>query len=296
LKYKIIFFFLIFFTRSFAQFYQKSDSLNQKRVIFTSALTSSTWISSYVLLSNIWYDDYEKTKLHSYNDFNHWLQMDKVGHIYSSYHFSQQVSKLYRWSGLDFKKSAIIGSSISWGYLFSIELLDGKSANWGFSWSDLGANTLGSSLYLFQELKFNKQIFKLKFSYHDSDYAAYRPEVLGSNFSEKLLKDYNAQTYWLTFSPVFFLKESSFPKYLNLAIGYSVDQKLIGDNDFFTSLNGRTFHAKREFILSLDLDIKVLNIKKQWLKSLLSPFNSIKIPFPALIWRGNVLYGKALYF
>jgi hypothetical protein len=296
LKIKLLIFLIIKVNITLSQFYVKADSLNKNRFIASSVLASSSWTSSYLVLSKVWYNEYEKTKLHSFNDYNNWMQMDKAGHIYSTYHFSQQVTKAYRWAGVNNKNSAIIGSSVAWGYLFSIELLDGTSKNWGFSWSDLAANTIGSAIYLSQELGLEKQVFKFKFSYHPSDYAQYRPEVLGTNFKEKILKDYNAQTYWLSLSPVFFLKESKFPKYINLALGYSVDQKLIGDKDFFESFDGKNkFYAKREFILSLDIDVKALNIKKQWLKSLLSPFNSVKIPFPALLWRGNVLYGKILY-
>jgi hypothetical protein len=279
-----------------AQFFVKSDSLNKSRVLASSIFTTSSWAASTIGLSQIWYKDYEKTNLHSFNDSKNWLQMDKAGHLYATYHFSEQVSKLYRWSGVNKRKSAIIGSSAAFGYQFSIEMLDGYSSEWGFSWSDLLANSLGSSLYLGQELAFEKQVFKLKFSYFPSDYAHYRPHVLGSNFQEKLLKDYNAQRYWLSFSPVFFLKKTKFPRYINLALGYSIDQKLVGDKEFYQTADGlNSFSSKREFILSLDIDVKELNIKKQWLKSLLAPFNSIKIPFPALVWRGNVCYAFGWY-
>jgi hypothetical protein len=294
---KSVLFIFIFALNFFqAQFYLKADSLNKKRVLGTTVLTSSVFSSSTIGLSQIWYSDYKKTKFHSFNDSKNWLQMDKVGHFYIAYHFSEQISKAYRWSGVNYKKSAIIGASAAWAYQYSIEMLDGKSSGWGFSWSDIAANTFGSSLYLGQELAFKKQLFKLKFSYFSSDFAQYRPTTLGSTFPEKLLKDYNAQTYWLSFSPVFYLKNCKFPKWINLSFGYGIDQKLLGDLETYTTLDGLyTFHSKREFMLSLDIDVKNLNIKKQWLKSLLAPFNSIKIPFPALVLRDGVLYGKAIY-
>ncbi len=293
---KLLFFFLFSNFTIHAQFYVKADSLNKKRVLATTFLNAGIWSSSNIALSKIWYSDYEKTAFHSFNDSKNWLQMDKVGHFYSTYHFSEQVSKSYRWAGVNDKTSAVIGSSVAFGYQFSIEMLDGRSSGWGFSWSDLGANTLGSALYLGQELAFKKQVFKLKFSYFPSEYAQYRPNVLGSTFSEKLLKDYNAQTYWLSFSPVFYLKETKFPKWINLALGYSVDQKLMGDLETYTTIDGlKSFNSKREFILSLDIDVKNLPIKKQWLKSLLAPFNSIKIPFPALVLRDGVFYGRGIY-
>ena len=273
-------------------FFEKSDSLNAKRLILSSGIIGATSIASITALNAIWYDDFQKTKLHSFNDSKNWLQMDKVGHAYASYHFSEIASKMHRWSGMQTKRSAIIGSSIGWAYQFSIELLDGKSSGWGFSWSDITANTLGCLLFVGQEIAFEKQMVKLKFSYFPSKYAKFRPEVLGSTFSEQLLKDYNAQTYWLSFSPFQFKKESKL-KWFSLALGYSVDEKLIGDQEYFMSSDMQNiFRSKRELVLSLDIDVRELPIKKKWLKTILSPFNSIKIPFPSLIWNGRTMYGK----
>jgi hypothetical protein len=225
------------------------------------------------------------------------MQMDKMGHVFTAYHFSDKVSKLYRWSGLDRKKSALIGAGVGWGYQMSFELLDAQSADWGFSWSDVGANTLGSGLFLSQELIWQEQYVKLKFSYSPSDFAQYRPSILGASFSERLLKDYNGQTYWLTFSPGCIFPKSKIPAWIAIAAGYSVDAKLVGSNDFFQTADGlKSFTAKREFVLSLDLDVTKLPIKKPWLKKVLSPFNVIKIPFPALVFRGNDISGRLLYF
>lgn len=250
---------------------------------------------SIIGLQSVWYSGYEKTPLHSFDDSKNWLQMDKAGHVYATYHFNELVAKTYRWSGVNRKKSALLGAAYGWGYQFAIELLDGQSSGWGFSWSDLVANTIGTALYTGQEFAFEKQIFKLKFSYAPSGVASYRPNILGSNFQERLLKDYNAQTYWLTFSPFAFSKNKAFPKWIGLALGYSVHDKLVGDQEIYTTPDGsRTFYSKREFILSLDLDVKELPIRKKWLKAVLSPFNSIKIPFPALVWRGGVCYGKVM--
>lgn len=298
MKKLISFTFLICVVNIYSQLsiFKKADSPRKKRTILTTVFNTSTFSSSFLALKSVWYADYEKTPLHSFDDSKNWMQMDKVGHLYSCYHFNEVVAKTYQWSGLNNKKSALIGGAYAWTYQFAIELLDGQSSGWGFSWSDLTANTLGSALYIGQEYGFEKQIFKLKFSYQDSEFAQYRPNTLGSNLQERILKDYNAQTYWLSFSPFAWSKNNKAPKWINLALGYSVDGKLIGDKDIFISADGlKSFQAKREFILSLDIDVKNLPIKKKWLKAVLTPFNVIKIPFPALVWRGNVLYGKPFY-
>lgn len=278
-------------------FFESNDSLNRNRLIGVSGTVGALWGGSILALNHVWYKDYEKTKFHSFDDSKEWMQMDKAGHVFTAYHLSDKIFKLYKWSGLNRKTSAWIGAGIGWGYQFSFELLDARSSGWGFSWSDVMANTIGSGLFLSQELLWQEQVFKLKFSYSPSKYAQYRPNVLGSNFSERLLKDYNGQTYWLSFSPGTIFKNSAIPEWISLAVGYSADAKLLGDKDFYQTANGlHSFYAKREFILSLDIDVTKLPVQKKWLKTLLSPFNVIKIPFPALVWQGNTLYGKWLYF
>lgn len=290
---------LLFSLLSWGQtdFFQPKDSLHKGRFIGVSASIGTVWSGSLIGLSQVWYKDYEKIGFHSFNDSKEWLQMDKAGHIFTAYHLSDKVFKLYNWTGLDRKKSAWIGAGVGWGYQFSFELLDAQSSGWGFSWSDLGANTLGSGLFLAQELCWQEQYLKLKFSYSPSPYAQFRPAVLGSTHAERLLKDYNGQTYWLSVSPGSVFKSSKIPQWIALSVGYSSDAKLVGHNDFFQTPDGsKTFRAQREFILSLDLDVTKLPIKKRWLKTALSPFNVIKIPFPALVWQGNTMYGKWLYF
>ena len=72
-----------------------------------------------------------------------------------------------------------------------------------------------------QELVWGEQRFRLKYSYYPSPYAQYRPELLGRSFSESWLKDYNGQTYWLSFSPRSFMESSRFPAWLCLSLGNS---------------------------------------------------------------------------
>lgn len=277
-------------------FLQRADSLHKKRLIGLSTGIAVLGVGSNVLLSQIWYADYERTAWHTFDDGQNWMQVDKLGHAYAAYQFSSLVAKTYRWAGVKPKAAACIGAGVGWGYQFGIEMLDGYSSGWGFSWSDVTANTLGAGLFLVQELALKDQWIKFKFSYNESGLAAYRPSHLGASFPEKLLKDYNAQTYWLSFSPFYFSKNPNLPKWLAIAVGYGAHEKMVGDLDIWTASDGsRTFHAQREFILSLDVDVKQLPIKKRWLKMALSPFNTIKFPFPALVWQGNTLYAKRSY-
>jgi hypothetical protein len=278
-------------------FFDTPDSILKKRIIPVSIGIGSVWAGSLVGLSQIWYNDYDKTSFHTFDDGSNWLQMDKAGHIYTNYQISQFAGYLYKWSGMKSKKAALIGTCIGLGFQTTLELFDGFSSGWGFSWYDMGSNTLGAGIYLGQELVWEEQRFLLKFSYHPTEFAALRPEVLGSNFQEQLLKDYNGQTYWLSFNPFIFAKNSSFPKWICMSFGYSVNNKIIGDKEtYIDPTNFKNYSSQREFICSLDIDFSRIQVQKKWLKTVLKQLNYLKIPFPALIIRDGKLVGSPLYF
>jgi hypothetical protein len=129
-----------------------SDSIHRRKGIIPTIGIGVVWSGSIIGLSSVWYNEYPKSSFHTFDDSQEWMQMDKMGHVFSAYHLSDKVSKLYGLSGLTRKKSAWLGAGIGWGYQLSFEFLDGMNAGWGFSWSDVGANTLGSGLFLSQEL------------------------------------------------------------------------------------------------------------------------------------------------
>src|SRR5690606_20640636 len=119
---------------------------------------------------------------------------------------------------------------IGFAFLTAVEVFDGFSQEWGFSWGDMIANASGTGLYIGQELLWNEQRIIPKFSFHQTKFAAKRPETLGSSFQEQILKDYNGQTYWLSFNLHAFTKNDFFPKWLNVAIGHSATGMLYGNS------------------------------------------------------------------
>ena len=152
-------------------------------------------------------------------------------------------------------------------------------------------------MYTGQRLIWDEERIIPKFSYHPTDFAAIRPNVLGSSFPESLLKDYNGQTYWLSFSPGSFTKGDQFPEWLCFSIGYSAHDKLVGSEEYYLDeTTGLDYHSKRELIFSMDIDFSKLPVKKPWAKMLVKQLNYLKVPFPALIIRGGQLKGSGLYF
>lgn len=280
-------------------FWEDSDSLSKKRVIGITATAGSIWSGTMIGLSQVWYKDVEKTKWHPFNDCQNWLQMDKAGHFYTANKIANLTGNMYRWAGASNNQQAWIGFGYSLGYQMTLEMLDAYSAEWGFSWCDAGANLVGSASYLGQQLLWKEQKITPKFSYSHSPYAALRPEILGVSFPERLLKDYNGQTYWLSVSLGSFLKESKIPEWLCFSVGYSVDAKLIGDNEYFEySSNNQLIqlHSSRQYLFSFDIDFSKLPIKRPWLKVIVNQLNYLKIPFPALHLQNGNLSAKGFYF
>lgn len=267
------------------------DSIpTKKRVILSSSIIGLGYASSLIALYDVWYAEFPKSTFHFYNDGSNWMQMDKFGHGFSGYLLSQKAGDLYRWSGVK-KSYPWIGFGIGMSYLGALEFMDAYNQGWGFSTYDVLANFSGGALYLSQELIFKKQLVLPKFSFFPSKYAAYRPEVLGKNFPEQLLKDYNGQTYWFSFPIGGFAPSVKKMNWLCLSLGYSVDQKLVGDQDAYLD-----FRASRQFLVSLDIDLTRLPIKNPTLKKVLAQLNMIKIPFSALMIQQGKFSFKPISF
>jgi hypothetical protein len=282
-----VFLFLSFSQVGFAQnsiedFLKPSDSLNIKRrnavIISESVLASGALIG----LSQVWYDDYEKSDFHFINDNGQWLQMDKAGHVYSSYHLGRFGYETLAWSGLREKDRLIYGSTLGFVFLSAVEVFDGYSSEWGASMGDVAANAAGTALFVSQQLVWKEQRLIPKFSFHATPYASARPDVLGSTVGEQILKDYNGQTYWLSVNVHSFFKESKVPKWFNVAFGYGAEGMITANDSFVNTVFLPEKERFRQFYLSLDVDLSKIETKSHLLKTVFSLFNSIKIPAPTL--------------
>ena len=77
--------------------FARSTSAQKKEVDTLTAKTCSRCLGwtiggaavglagSYVALDQAWYAQYDRAPLHGFNDGNEWYQMDKTGHLFSSY-------------------------------------------------------------------------------------------------------------------------------------------------------------------------------------------------------------------
>jgi uncharacterized protein YfiM (DUF2279 family) len=275
-------------------FLKPTDTLNCKRL--KGVAISETVIATGALigLNQLWYVDYPQSNLHSINDSEEWLQMDKVGHMFSAYHMGAFGYNALQWSGCSEKSKLVYGSTIGLAFMSVVEVFDGYSAGWGFSWGDMAANASGTALFVSQELIWKEQRITPKFSFHTTSYAPLRPNVLGSSLSEQLLKDYNGQTYWLSANMGSFFKSTKIPKWLNVAVGYGAAGMLTGNAE--NNAINFSFETKRtrQFYLSLDADLTKINTKSHFLRTFFAVFNTIKIPAPTLEISG--LHGIKFHY
>jgi len=225
------------------------------------------------------------------------LQMDKVGHFYSSYQMGRLGSEMLKWSGASKKNQLIYGSGLGFAFLTAVEVMDGYSSEWGASTGDIIANASGTALYVSQELLWKEQRIIPKFSFHTTQYAKYRPDVLGHSFTEQLLKDYNGQTYWLSVNLHSFLKDSKIPKWLNLAVGYGADGMISGNSKNDNLLLSENNARARQFYLSFDVDLTKIKTNSHLLKTIFSMLNTLKVPAPTIeIKQFNQFKLHPIYF
>lgn len=274
-------------------FGQNRDSLNTKKIWINSSVDLLAISGTYIALNQLWYKDYPSSSMHWFDDSEEWFQMDKMGHAFSSYHLSSLYSEQMAWSGINSKKASLIGSSLSFLTISSIELLDAKSVQWGASVSDLSANFFGAALYLSQDYFWEEQKLMFKYSYHNNSLSKYRSDLLGENFAQNLIKDYNGQTYWLSVNAKSFIQKQWVPNWLNIAIGYSANGMLgARRNPFDLPYNKR----ERQFFLSLDIDLRKIPVKSKVLRKLFNVLNIIKFPMPTLELSSGKIKGHYLYF
>ena len=128
-----------------------------------------------------------------------------------------------------------------------------------------------------RELAWKEQRLRIKFSFHQTEYPKYNPDLLGKNFTQQLFKDYNGQTYWLSANISSFMnKQTKFPKWLNISAGYGAEG-MTGANSDSDNIQ---FERYRQYFISPDIDLKRIKTYSKALKFTLSLLNFIK-------WRTN---------
>lgn len=265
----------------------QAQKLSLKQIVIGETVIVT---AGFVALNSIWYKEYARTSFHFFNDNKEWLQQDKLGHLFTSFHLYKNQNTILKNAGLPDNKARLWSAISISSAMLGIEVLDGFSAQWGASIGDFSANSIGVLLACYSDFYGNQ--FQVKFSYSPSVYSSYRPAVLGSGF-ERVIKDYNSQTYWLTASP----KNWNFP--ITIALGHGVDGLLGGNNNPIMNEKGEqlpVFNRSRKWILSLDVNHHFFKSDKKWVKGLMWIGQIIKLPAPAIYLTDGKIKASWLYF
>jgi len=258
-------------------------------------------------LYNAWYKNYPQSKFHTFNDWPEWKQVDKVGHFYSAYIESYGSMKMWQWTGMERKKRIWIGGMSGAMYQTVIEVLDGFSTGWGWSWGDFSANVLGSGTLVAQELAWDEQRIRFKFSFHKKNYAdpsldQRSDKLFGNSLAERMLKDYNGQTYWASANLKSFFKQSRLPAWLSVAVGYGAEGMFGGTENIGKDENGNIIFYRpdikryRQWFLAPDIDLTKIRTNKKGIKFLFTILSAFKFPAPSLEYGNGRFRLHAIHF
>ncbi|NUO00740.1 MAG: DUF2279 domain-containing protein [Saprospiraceae bacterium] len=289
-------------------FFQAADTLDKTRLWVCAGSGLAIYGAASIGLYNAWYRGYELSGFHTFNDLGEWNDMDKGGHFLTTYTETALIFKGARWTGMNRKAAAWTAAGIGLGLQTTVEVMDGFSEKWGFSWSDMAFNSIGAGLFLTQELLWQEQKVVAKLSYTRPDYPVFpirasndgsgvitlagrAKELYGVAFAESFLKDYNALTVWASFNlrSLTGAKSGWLPPWLNLAVGYGAENVYGGFSNNWTDDSGNDFSVDpelypryRQFYLSFDVDLSRIPTRSHFLKTLFTVLNWVKIPGPAL--------------
>lgn len=283
-------------------FWTPANNLDRDRLLILTIGGGVTYTASSLALYQFWYRDQNLTNFHFFNDWKEWKRMDKAGHSYSGYMLSEMGYRLLNWAGVENNSAIWLGSGTSLLFLTTIEVMDGFAEKWGFSWHDMAFNVIGTGMFAAQQFHWKDQRIRLKFSYSpvqhsnvpilssDGEYTTTREiranDLFGSSFSERLVKDYNGQKYWISTSlNSWFENGTDNWDWLSLAVGmgaggiYGGAENSWVENGVLFEINESRYHR---FFLSPDVDWSRIQTDSGFLRFLFDGLNWIKFPAPAL--------------
>lgn len=276
----VIFITLIVAKVRFAQTVKDSVSkskINFERLSLIAGITSGAFIYGYAVQNNLWWKG-DNSNFHFVwkHEWVYALGEDKYGHFFFPYLVTNIYSQALEWAGFDEEKSLWYSSSFALAYETFVEIRDGFSKQWGFSWEDFSADFLGSVYPILQHKIPVLKNFNFKISFYPSERFKH-----GSN--RVIFDDYESTYDWLSINVYNLLPEGIskfYPGFINLAIGHSVEK--------LDNLGG----GNHRFYIGLDWNFEALpgngwfwNLLKRNLNYYRFPSPMIQI-YPHVIWYG----------
>jgi hypothetical protein len=249
-----------------------------KALIFGGGYTAAIGAAQYYQYQAFWSD---RLSFRIIDDGDLELGADKAGHMFAGYFMSKFSTDVLLTAGVGEDIATIGGGLMGLGYQFFVEIQDGYGKGWGFSPSDMVANTIGAGLHIAQRYVPGVKYVKMKADFYPAPWIG---EKTRKNASSPI-DDYSAWTWWLSLDVHGILPEAAkpyWPSWLNLAFGYA-------------SRSLEWEQQSRRYIISLDYDLEKLLPDGaplwNWFKQYL---NILKLPAPAIEFgvlddgKGNV--------
>lgn len=252
-----------------------SGRVDPVRMGIVAGGTFTAFAIGHVWLNDTWYKG-EKVPFHinSSQDYQYALNADKLGHMTFAYAATTVYGDLFRWTGMDSTTAIWSGAGVAMAYQTYVEIRDGFSADYGFSWGDMAANTLGAGLPVLKHYVPALRPFDLQVSYWPSQ--AYKSGAYNS-----IIDDYTSTYHWLS-ANVYDLVPSAwqswYPPWLGVSIGHSVED--------LDGLGGGN-HA---LYLSLDWQLHRIPNLPDWLESVFRVMHLYHLPAPAVKVLPNVVW------
>lgn len=287
-------------------FLQPADTFHPKRFWITAGTGTAIYSAASIGLYEVWYKGYPRSPFQLFNDWGEWRHMDKAGHFFTTHMECALAFKGARWTGMAHNKAMWTAFGVGMLLQSTVEVMDGFSAEWGFSLPDMAFNTLGAGLFLSQQAAWKEQRIVMKASYTHPSYPTdpvlsvdgsrssslirRTDNLYGVSFAERFLKGYNGLTIWASVNPAAFMhqKPAGWPAWLNIAAGFGVENIYGGfenqweEEGVLFRLDEAQYPRYTQFYLSPDIDFTRIKTRSPWLKTLFTVINWIKIPAPAL--------------
>jgi hypothetical protein len=272
-------------------------------------------------LASVWYDEAERTSFHFYSeseniagtaaddgwldDWHTFAQVDKFGHVWTSWQIARIVGGYGRWAGLSPGKSGLFGGIVSTVFQAQIEVNDGFSRAYGFSRTDALTNLVGSTVGGLK-VAYPERLdwVAAKYSYAPSPY--YGTQTTGvdgsgvGGYLGNAIKDYDGGTYWLTVRPEELLQgraRQGWPDWLAFSAGYGGDglAHAISGMSYPDSPEGESYEHRREFYIGPDIDLLHSLDLPQPFQAMLRFFEFVRLPAPALQLAPEVRWHWVFY-
>ncbi len=255
-------------------------AVNPTKLAIVGGITVAGFVAGYALQDNLWWKGAGGAFHFDWDhDWRYALGADKLGHFYFPYAVTTIYAQAFRWCGMDTVGSLWWAGGLALAHQTFVEVRDGFSRQWGFSWGDVTANTLGAALPVAAGYVPALQAVRVKLSYDPS-------EKFRAGGYRAIIDDYESTYHWASVGLRDLVPAAwrgDVPAWLAIAVGHSVKG---------LDLAGAGHH---EIYLALDWNLEGLPGDGWFWNLLKKNLNLYHLPSPAVrILPGVVWYGLKL--